>query len=60
MTTETGLMDPKLLLHFFNCLIVRALDSGDTDRLRRLIVQRDSILDRLRLRDEPDDEAVAA
>ena len=47
-------MDPKLLLHFYQQLIVRALDSGDTDRLRRLIAQRDSILDRLRLRDEPE------
>lgn len=32
-------MDPAVLIHFFNCLILRALDAEDTDRLRRLIAQ---------------------
>jgi len=47
------------LLHWLNCLIVRALDTDDTVELRRLIAIRNDWLERLRLRDEPVTEAAA-
>jgi len=50
-------MDPALLLHFYQCLILRALDAEDTDRLRRLIAQRNDLLDRFRLRDDQEQAA---
>ena len=47
-------MTPTELLMSLNRWIVRALDTGNTPELRRLIARRDALLDAMRLRDEPD------
>lgn len=44
------------LLHLYQCWIVRALDTGDADRLRQAIAVRNELMDRLRINDEGAEE----
>jgi hypothetical protein len=46
-------------LFFYNRLILRDLDRGDTDALTRHVAKRNEIMDLLRLRDDDEIEVAA-